>query len=1545
MHGVSERLGTARDRDELKTILKTMLLGGEEVLSEGYVALCEVLGKNDDVSMACPRESSEVLCKLACSINEEVRDWAKDCIKQNTAELHHVTDALQIIHETLVSLHTEPLNDNLFPSLDDEVTHEIPIVQNSAALWHTFHFFASLPCPTASLTSHILLSACSEKGYLVEETTQNIAAIEEAKLWFLTAILDYLPSECITAEVFHRIVGIVLPSNLSLLSDFFSQHPSLVTPYHAKLLLDSSDTVSQVLPLAVLCSEGTPVGDMVCNFLWTRFREIKKDPNWVDIGVATVAASIQTILKLVLKWSDLLAAWYTSARKGLKPPQPELQLLFPKITSLIMGLAEAWDTLSPPTQEQLVTSILPLSALLDVHSIERFLMFTRLYERLPEAFSKTPVHVLKQLHEAIDVLASKAVSGMEMGVLRVAYLLAPHYKAAHAAATRGGDAGEVLVETAKNDEKAKQWIGVALRACCAMDEDAEQSEFDSDVRLAVFAHAATGILQGIAKGLSPYLDSKYVGEVLQSAQRCMGFWLYIGFSFSTVMVAAGQVKPGPWAPSVLRCIGAATTSVDSDSWAVAVSNLAEARAFTSEEDRNLFTRIIGRHPNAVEAITRVAHYTPTAERLVAWSKGHEYSADITPVKPKCPEFMPQYTLGILDDDDDEECVEEEDPPKAQAAPEEVTTHGATSKGKAAFLVDMAARVMTPAPRMPKLSREEKALRQVAKLATGTSQVQIEQQPCGAVWLVDPRSKMGESKPINIANNKLVVQQKQLNSNALAAGDKRFLAMQKQAATESVRQLREKRFPSQQNLLLHSLLDAQMPHQLTGRKLPTLQTSYVSEDSYAKTLFPYILEEGVCGVQRAIKEFRATYHDRGIVTEVIGDMGEVVIEFEMPAQNFYSQMELVAMDFNTDELVLGKVTRNFRRHNQLRVCLTKAQLELMYVSRGVEVSPLTRVGSIFHQTWVINHLSLLPLFRTLLSAKPLFTPHSETSIPSGYLAYLGRRFNFSQRNAILKSASAEGISLIQGPPGTGKTHTILGLLGALLVDRPKHEGRHRNVLVVAPSNTAVDEVALRVATSGLRNSKGEVFKPLMVRVGVRAKVNQKLWPLFLEDIVELQLGTKRDQVDRTHDSYTLLCSQLAAEETKLKMMTKKTGSDYVNLAEKIRLMQSKMKTEARKRKEAAEAAEQGRTEAKASILNSAQLVFSTLGSCKDFPNKFTAVVIDEAAQCVEPDVLLALKHGAKTCVMVGDDKQLPATILSPEAQNSGYDTSLFARLRAGGHVPYLLSTQYRMHPDIRSFPSKAFYSNRLTDHESLLKRTQLPVLPYFVVNVNNGRTVKSERSSSIKNPVEASVVMNIVRKVKLAANLQNSDIGVITPYKDQSVFIQQRLNGVEVDTVDGYQGREKKAIVISCVRAPGDAKGLGFTAKAERVNVSLTRGQSIVIVVCHVETMAESDLWRKLIVDARERGVVFQSGSFEGAGSLPQPKGNLTEKDLHKDATRPMNDECTRAALLEYKRKKQNPPKPIKQDLPKPKVKVLPRELRGPVQQAVMLGKRKLPKGF
>ena len=1045
--------------------------------------------------------------------------------------------------------------------------------------------------------------------------------------------------------------------------------------------------------------------------------------------------------------------------------------------------------------------------------------------------------------------------------------------------------------------------------------------------MAVHARVAIGVISSLSEGLVPYVETKYVTGILLSTQRCMAFWKRLGLSFGTVMLSAMKAEHGAWCTSIMRCVASAETEHEAQRWAEAVAHLAEHGAFDTEEARGLFQRIARRQRNTVlAAVSKVEAYTPSAGRLRCWAAGEAYPQDLQPdggpqralqQQQQEPPPLPaadgegagidmQYSIGMLDEDD--EADEADNPaPKLPPPPPRVPRKKRVVEEEEDFVL-LAKKVLPAAPCMPKLNRTQMQMRKLARLGGASSQVKVEIQPCGAAWITDAKPKEPRTTALLPTVRPAYVPQA-FASAAVAEADKRYLQQQKAQKSLNIKRLRDSRFPSQKRELLRGLLE----RDASAVALKELPSAYVSEDHYANALFPHILWEACEGVARAVEELRMDTPDVGAVVERSNEKYTVTVEFAIaPQRRYFSDADLVAVKHESAsgkgaDVYIGKVECYFRYYKRLQLRFTPSQYQRVASQDALCVQPLTKVVGVFHQNYVTNHLTMLPLCQQILSAAPPDAAAREQkyqqflrAVPTGFAAYLQRRFNTSQQEAITRSAAARnGFSLIQGPPGTGKTHTIVGLLGLLLMKRAPQGWSYRypRVLVVAPSNTAVDELALRIASNGLRDSAGEVYNPRLVRAGIQEKVDDRLKPLYLDNIMQLQLEARRE-AQAEEDSAEALRFKKQREEIeretarlteyeadfKLNSGYGKVGkSTLFNQSEKVRMLKQKTAAERRVRDARATAAEQNWRKVQQGILEEAAIVCTTLGFCKNLAcGTFEVVIIDEAAQAVEPDVLLALKNSARHVVMVGDDKQLPATVLSQRAAAGGYATSLFSRLRTGGHVPCMLKTQFRMHPSIRAFPSLQFYGNQLMDHSSILKREERPgILAYSVINAPEGRSRRPYSSSSLQNSVEASFVVEAAVSLVTRMGIQPCDIGVISPYNAQVNLLRdmlrsRKLREVEVGSVDAYQGREKVAIIVTMVRAPGDGAGLGFTKSPERVNVSITRGREVVMVVCHAETLYAAPVWRSTIDNASARGLFFSGCDlkchlpYKKNPPLPQP---------------------------------------------------------------------------
>lgn len=82
--------------------------------------------------------------------------------------------------------------------------------------------------------------------------------------------------------------------------------------------------------------------------------------------------------------------------------------------------------------------------------------------------------------------------------------------------------------------------------------------------------------------------------------------------------------------------------------------------------------------------------------------------------------------------------------------------------------------------------------------------------------------------------------------------------------------------------------------------------------------------------------------------------------------------------------------------------------------------------------------------------------------------------------------------------------------------------------------------------------------------------------------------------------------------------------------------------------------------------------------------------------------------------------------------------------------------------------------------------------------------------------------------------------------------------VEVDTVDGFQGREMDCIIVSCVRASSEMGSIGFLGNRQRLNVTITRAKFSLFILGHLRTLREQSDWGALIDDAKRRGTIIKT---------------------------------------------------------------------------------------
>ena len=270
--------------------------------------------------------------------------------------------------------------------------------------------------------------------------------------------------------------------------------------------------------------------------------------------------------------------------------------------------------------------------------------------------------------------------------------------------------------------------------------------------------------------------------------------------------------------------------------------------------------------------------------------------------------------------------------------------------------------------------------------------------------------------------------------------------------------------------------------------------------------------------------------------------------------------------------------------------------------------------------------------------------------------------------------------------------------------------------------------------------------------------------------------------------------------------------------------------------------------------------------------FDLLVIDEACQSVEPGCWVPLKY-AHRIVLAGDHCQLPPTILSRDAAKEGFAVSLMQRLveHYGDLVTRQLTVQYRMNERIMDFSSRTFYDGTLTADDSVRNHVlgELPGVTstddtpaIFIDTAGTGWHDEQEPGSlSRLNPGEARVVLDQVNAI-CRAGVPPADIAVIAPYAAQVRWLRQHAlyDQLEIDTVDGFQGREKEVVVMCTVRSNTTGE-VGFLSDARRMNVALTRARRKLIVIGDSGTLGADEFFRSLI------GWFEESGAYQSVWEI------------------------------------------------------------------------------
>jgi DNA replication ATP-dependent helicase Dna2 len=492
----------------------------------------------------------------------------------------------------------------------------------------------------------------------------------------------------------------------------------------------------------------------------------------------------------------------------------------------------------------------------------------------------------------------------------------------------------------------------------------------------------------------------------------------------------------------------------------------------------------------------------------------------------------------------------------------------------------------------------------------------------------------------------------------------------------------------------------------------------------------------------------------------------------------------------------------------------------------------RKNSVFVQwpEWNLEHDLLDSSFQVLYravfdflsaptTAKELILTTKPPRMPgTGDIQYLlPADLNLEQKQILNKIVQIEDYFLLWGPPGTGKTSIMLRSLAHYLMHQTQD-----SMLILAYTNRAVDEICEALHSIDLP----------FLRVGSRFTTPAKFWPFFLDE--QASLIEKR--------------------------------SDFRNLILQHRIVVGTLSSL------------HGRSE---------------LFALKDF----TWAIVDEASQILEP-MLAGLLTKSKKWVLIGDHKQMPAVVVQRKEDSASQKdalqeiglrnlrNSLFERLmnqckKHDWHWAYdILRCQGRMHRDIMSFPSKAFYGGelKLLDHSGIRAEQEAP-LAYQLDELSTPleQKIASNRmlylpsatdaqGKSKINIHEARLVIESIHAIEHLYQvndmvLHSQSIGVITPYRAQIAQIRKSMeeqgmspDRYTIDTVERYQGGARDIIILSlCTNRFSQVQNMVSLSEDgvdRKLNVALTRARKQLILIGNEEILNQYPVYSELLTFCR-----------------------------------------------------------------------------------------------
>ena len=434
-------------------------------------------------------------------------------------------------------------------------------------------------------------------------------------------------------------------------------------------------------------------------------------------------------------------------------------------------------------------------------------------------------------------------------------------------------------------------------------------------------------------------------------------------------------------------------------------------------------------------------------------------------------------------------------------------------------------------------------------------------------------------------------------------------------------------------------------------------------------------------------------------------------------------------------------------------------------------------------------------------------------------------NNAQNVAVRNILASSDVTVIHGPPGTGKTTTLVHAIEQL-------SKKEMEILVTAPSNTAADVLAIRLSDLGLK----------VVRIGHISRVDESI----LKHTLEAQLAAHPESKN---------IKKVKIEAAEMRRQAQKFKRKFDGEARKER---NHLWTQA---KELSSWANQLERRLLDQILDASHVIICTLVGVTNRAisnRKFSTVIIDEAAQALEPAAWIPISRASRV-VLAGDPFQLPPTVKSYKAEKEGLAITLIEKCIERHKQVNLLNIQYRMNSAIMEFSNQQFYDGNLKAADSVADHKLEGIDDYpkviFIDTAGCGFEEQSKEGQKSKfNEDEFFILREHLYQLTAKYKFDESpSFAIISPYREQVIRMDTYVQEdealfpypIEINTIDGFQGQERDVVYISLVRSNSKSE-IGFLKDYRRMNVAMTRAKKLLVIVGDSGTIGSHEFYQNFL---------------------------------------------------------------------------------------------------